>query len=207
MARRRKTRGRAAGVMVVLLSLVALWGAGLVWFAGIIPDSVADTTTRTDAIVVLTGGRGRLKAGLDLLVGDRAKRMFVSGVYRGVDVKTLLGMVRRTPADLEDRIGIGDAVNTAGNAAETAAWIRENDVASIRLVTASYHMPRSLLEFRHSLPRTVIVPHPTFSETVKQQEWWAWPGTATLIAREYTKYLLARIRHFGNGLWSPGSAA
>ena len=156
--RRQKRRSFATGFFMALLVLVAVWASGLVWFADMIPDSVADTTTRTDAIVVLTGGQGRLDSGLRLLAEDKAERLFISGVYRGVDVKTLLGMVRRTPDDIEDRIGIGDAVNTAGNATETAAWIRHHGVKSIRLVTASYHMPRSLLEFRHVLPDVEIVP-------------------------------------------------
>ena len=35
---------------------------------------------------------------------------------------------------------------------ETAAWMREKDFHSLRLVTASYHMPRSLLEFSRAMP-------------------------------------------------------
>lgn len=203
---RHRRRSFATGLVAALAVLVALWAAGLIWFASVIPDSVTDTTTRTDAIVVLTGGQGRLDSGLRLLAEDRAEWLFVSGVYRGVDVKTLLGMFRRTPDDLEDRVGIGDAVNTAGNATETAAWVRRHDLKSIRLVTASYHMPRSLVEFRHALPDVEIIPHPVFSENVKQQEWWAWPGTAALIAREYSKYLLVRVRYMGDWLSPQGAA-
>ncbi len=203
--RRQKRRSFATGFLLALLVLFVAWAGGLVWFADMIPDSVADTTTQTDAIVVLTGGQGRLDSGIKLLAEEKAERLFVSGVYRGVDVKTLLGMFRRrTPGDIEDRVGIGDAVNTAGNATETAAWIRHHDVKSIRLVTASYHMPRSLLEFRHVLPDVKIVPHPVFSENVKQQEWWAWPGTATLIAREYSKYLLVRLQYASDWLTLQG---
>ena len=206
--RQKRRRGFMTGLFASFAVLAAAWVGGLVWFAGIIPDSVADMTTRTDAIVVLTGGQGRLESGLRLLAEDRADRLFVSGVYRGIDVKSLLGMFRRTPDGIEDRVGIGDAVNTAGNAAETAEWIRRHGVKSIRLVTASYHMPRSLLEFHHALPDVEIIPHPVFSENVKQKEWWAWPGTAALIAREYSKYLLVRLRYMGDWLenLSRGSA-
>ncbi len=205
--RQMKRRGFATGLVAALVVLGAAWAGGLVWFAGIIPDSVADHATRTDAIVVLTGGQGRLDSGLQLLAEDRAERLFVSGVYRGIDVKTLLGMFRRTPDGIENRVGIGDAVNTAGNAAETGEWVRRHGLTSIRLVTASYHMPRSLLEFHHALPEVTIIPHPVFSENVKQKEWWAWPGTATLIAREYSKYLLVRLKYVGDWLNDrPGAA-
>lgn len=198
--RQRQVRRVVAPLAVLGVAVVAAWVAGLVWFAGQIPDRVEDTDTHTDAIVVLTGGHGRLEAGLELLERNLAERLFVSGVYRGVDVKTLLAVVEHGGADLEQRVGIGDATNTRGNAVETAAWAHRYDIRSIRLVTASYHMPRSILEFRHALPDVVIVPHPTFSENVKQAEWWAWPGTAALITGEYAKFLVAYVRQIGESL-------
>ena len=63
------------------------------------------------SIVVLTGGSGRLDEGLDLLSRNFAKRLFVSGVYHGVDVERLVQISKREPEGLEPRIGIGDAIN------------------------------------------------------------------------------------------------
>jgi len=200
--RRRKVRRVLAPTVAVLVLAIGGWIAGLLWFAEQIPDTVEDAATPTDAIVVLTGGQGRLDEALMLLSRNFADRLFISGVYRGVDVNTLLETIQSSPTHLESRIGVGDATNTAGNARETAQWARLYGVRSIRLVTASYHMPRSLLEFHHALPEVTVLPHPVFSDNVKQEEWWAWPGTATLIAREYTKYLLVRVRHLFT--WRPG---
>jgi len=87
------------------------------------------------------------------------------------------------------------AQNTAGNAVETEEWMRANGFQSLRLVTASYHMPRSLLEFRQALPDATIIPHPVFSDHVKQDRWWLWPGTARLIIGEYNKFLAAWVTH------------
>lgn len=193
--RRREPRRVVGPVALLAILVVVAWGLGLLWFAERIPDAVEDASTPTDAIVVLTGGQGRLDEALALLSRNLAGRLFVSGVYRGVDVKTLLETVPRPSSELEWRVGLGDATNTIGNAEETAEWVRRHGIRSIRLVTASYHMPRSLLEFHHAMPDVTVVPHPVFSENVKQAEWWFWPGTAALIAREYTKYLLARARH------------
>ena len=53
-----------------------------------------------------------------------------------------------------------------GNAEETAAWMAEGDRTSLRLVTAAYHMPRSLALFRRLMPDTKILPHPVFPESV-----------------------------------------
>jgi uncharacterized SAM-binding protein YcdF (DUF218 family) len=177
-------------------ALVLAWLAGLIWFAREIPDQVTDGESPTDAIVVLTGGSLRVQSGLALLAAGKAKKLFVSGVYPGIDVSALLRAEHRTTAEkLACCIVLGhEADNTYGNALETAAWMREEGFQSLRLVTASYHMPRSLLEFSRAMPEVRIIPHPVFPERVKQVEWWAWPGTASLIIAEYQKYLLAQVR-------------
>ncbi len=61
-------------------------------------------------------------------------------------------------------------------------------------MTAAYHMPRSMLEFRQAMPDMRIVSNPVFPGHVKQDEWWAWPGTATLFISEYNKFLMAWVR-------------
>ncbi len=192
MKARRRTWARLAAL---ILFAVALWAGGLFWFASLIPDEVADTTTRTDAIAVLTGGRDRLSTGLELLSRDQAEKLFVSGVYRGVDVAKLLEMSRHSPQELRCCVEIGhSAGNTAGNAIETAAWMRRQGYRSLRLVTSSYHLPRSLMEFRAVLSDVDLIPHPVFHDRIKQDRWWAWPGTASLIISEYNKFLLAWVR-------------
>lgn len=197
MARRPK-RGAfhpaARGLILVLVLLLA-WGVGLVRFADSLPSTVADTTTKTDAIVVLTGGSGRLDKGLDLLAAGAAEHLFISGVYRGLDVRRLLELSEPDRKDLQGRINIGNAVNTVENAEETAKWMRAHDFTSLRLVTGAYHMPRSLIEFENALPGAHIIPHPVFPEHVKQKRWWVWPGTASLIVGEYNKTLVAWLRH------------
>ena len=85
-------------------------------------------------------------------------------------------------------------MNTLGNAIETAEWSRDKNFRSLRLVTSAYHMPRSLIEFKHAMPNIQIIAHPVFPAHVKVDEWWAWSGTAELIASEYTKFLLAWLR-------------
>ena len=181
-------------LLTVLFFVVGLWIVGLFRFVGGLPERVEDTTSRTSAIVVLTGGSGRVEEGLALLDRKRADRLFVSGVYQGVDVRKLLLVARRNPGDLESRIGIGNAVDTAENAAETAVWSSQQRISSLRLVTAAYHMPRSILEFHHTIPDLRIIPHPVFPDHVKQEEWWAWPGTTALFISEYNKFLMAWVR-------------
>ena len=191
---RQKRRVAATLILVALLALFA-WGAGFVRFIGLIPHDVVDTETITDAVVVLTGGSLRLDTGLKLLQNRRGEKLFISGVHRGVEVEELLNVARRSPEELDCCVALGySADNTVGNAHETATWMRKEGFRSLRLVTASYHMPRSVAEFRAASPDLVIIDHPVFPVHVKIDEWWRWPGTTILIVGEYHKYLFARVR-------------
>ena len=193
-------RRRSLPVLAVVGALIAgaaLWVGGLVWFGEQeVPRRVEEEAlfTNTDAIVVLTGGAGRLGIGIELLAQGRASKLFISGVYRGVDVAEILRVSRHDPEALECCIEVGyDATDTAGNARETARWMAAEGFQSLRLVTASYHMPRSLAEFRRAMPDVELVPHPVFTDTVRVEDWWSSPRSVGLIASEFTKYLVGIV--------------
>ena len=78
------------------------------------------------------------------------------------------------------------ALNTEGNAEETADWANVYGFASIVLVTADYHMPRSLILFRKAMPGVHIVAHPVSGE---------WP--VLFLVKEYSKYVITLVRHAG----------
>ncbi len=191
--------------MAVLLALLVaglgLWGWGLTRFVDDIPRAVVDDQRRTDAIVVLTGGTLRLEAAFALFSSGTAEKLLVSGVDKSVPIDEVLRITGMTREDMACCVTLGYmAQDTGSNASESAAWVRGNGIKSIRLVTAGYHMPRSLLEFRAALPDVEIVPHPVFPEHVMIGEWWRRPGTARLVIGEYNKYLLAALRTlFGIG--------
>lgn len=202
------TRRRRQGPVLFTMALIpvilaGVWGAGLILFAEDIPGAIADTSTLTDAIVVLTGGSQRVSTGLELLSENKAKKLFISGVHEGVEIPRLLEAAGTSETPLHRRVEMGyGAQDTTGNATETEEWMRKNGFRSLRLVTASYHMPRSLLEFRHALPEATIIPHPVFPDHVKQDRWWLWPGTAWLIIGEYNKFLVAWIKHQAAALFA-----
>ena len=186
-------------VSIAFIAAALAWSAGFLGFVGGIPPTApvggAVANPTHDAIVVLTGGSGRLEAGLALLEAGRAKKLFVSGVYHGVDVATLLQLSQTAPRDLACCIALGYAADdTTGNASETAVWMAENRYRSMLLVTANYHLPRSLLEFHAVMPDIEIAAWPVRPAAVQVDEWWKWPGTAKLLAGEYTKYLAAKVR-------------
>ena len=192
----RRGRLRRLGLPASLLvALIVVWLGGLAWFVRAIPTEIADADSTTDAIVVLTGGSLRVQSGLALLAAGKAKKLFVSGVYHSTDVTALLRVSRQSPEHIACCIVLGhEADNTYGNAVETAQWMRSEGFHSLRLVTANYHMPRSLLEFTRAMPDVQIIPNPVFPESVKPRRWWSSPGTVSLILGEYHKYLLALVR-------------
>jgi uncharacterized SAM-binding protein YcdF (DUF218 family) len=188
-------RRLAIAAMVALGTLAGAWGGGLVWFATDLAARVEDAETPTDAVVVLTGGAFRLEAGLALLEAGKGRKLFISGVHKGVDLPDLLRKAHGAGERAKCCVVLGHAADdTIGNAAETAQWMRREGYGSLRLVTASYHMRRALLEFRRAMPEATIIAHPVFPGAFKRDEWWRWPGTFHLLAVEYTKYLGAALR-------------
>ena len=180
---------------VLLLAIGIAYAIGLVGFARAIPREVEDPDSTTDAIVVLTGGSLRLTAGFHLFTEHRAPLLFVSGVNREVEAASLPALVGADKEALACCVTLGHAAgDTIGNAEETAAWAAEHQIHSIRLVTAAYHMPRSLLEFHRLMPDVTILPHPVFPTGFDRDRWWS-AASISLVAGEYTKYLGARLRH------------
>jgi uncharacterized SAM-binding protein YcdF (DUF218 family) len=199
---RRRIRGawgqwlRFLGALLIVP--FAAYCAGLVWFVDSMPRDTSDDGSATDAIVVLTGGTARVRTGVELLEHGRAGKLLVSGVYRGVDVAELLRVQQRRPEAVECCIVLGyEAESTAGNAREAQAWVAREGISSLRLVTATYHMPRSMLEFRLAMPDTLIVPHAVMTDGFRRTGWWRHPGSLALAASEYHKFIATLVRSLG----------
>lgn len=207
MVRRPLTVLRILGATLAAVTLI--WSGGLAWYATNLPREPADETTKTDAIVVLTGGAGRVDEGLALLEAGLAERLFVSGVPPGLELADLLDVLEASEASLGDLaccVELGhEAPDTVGNAHETARWMAEHAFTSLRLVTSSYHMPRSMMEFRLAMPDVRLVPNPVFPKHVKVEDWWRYKGTAGLIASEYAKFLWMMARTTFSPLPTPST--
>lgn len=183
----------------LLAVLAAAWVAGFVTFATTLPatgsPATGSTDGRTDAIVVLTGGSARISTGFELLAAGLANKLFVSGVAEGIDGTALAGVADADTDQLDCCVALGyDAADTAGNASETADWMQDQGYSSLRLVTADYHMRRSMLEFSHAMPAIAITPHAVAPTTVDPHAWWHDIDAGWLVATEYTKYLVAHAR-------------
>lgn len=182
-------------VRFAVASAVTAAFAGLVavlWFGVTMPEAPDEPEAKTDAIVVLTGPGGRLEPAYALLQKGLSSRMFVTGVYKKLTKPELLKLIGDPPPELAARIELGyRALDTRGNAAETAAWFNSQSLKSMRLVTSNYHMRRSLLLFRRAMPDARILAHPVPRKGLGLNEWWTHPEGVKDVARELAKFLAA----------------
>lgn len=182
-------------MMLLLIALAMLWLGGYLVFAAWVANmKPVDITRPTDAVIVLTGGARRVTTGLDLLAAGHAPQLYISGVNDAVSLKDIL---RHWQSGTQEKDAAAcciildhKAQNTAQNASETAEWVGRENIKSLRLVTSNYHMPRAWLEFRTSLPRTEILPHPVLSIQTDLETGRFW--SMTFI--EYHKTLLTLVR-------------
>ena len=171
--------------------------AGLQHFVLTLPQATTGAIQYTDGIVVVTGGQQRLDDGLELLTAGKAERMLISGVGEGVNRAVLvqqLGLDDREAGALFCCVELDfTADNTRGNAAATKQWASEHSIRSVRLVTASYHMPRALLVFAREMPHLEIYQWAVMPEDLQIQNWWFDRAMFRLLSREYLKYLAETI--------------
>lgn len=187
-------------ILWCLLFCAATWCVGLAWYVAQIPTNPSSDDTPADAIVVLTGGSKRLELGLQLLAQGKGKALFISGASEDFSVAQLLRMttppVRAAIAQLpKESIALGrQAKNTIGNAEETSHWLEKKKYIRIRLVTANYHLPRSISEFAQVTPALTIIPEPVFTEDFPAR-WWENKSSRKLLLSEYHKFLAGKLRH------------
>jgi uncharacterized SAM-binding protein YcdF (DUF218 family) len=174
--------------LLLVLALVAAYAIGFVLFVANVPMSM-DRIRHADGVVALTGGDVRILAADNLFEANVGKRLLISGVHPGItksDIKKLV----HGGARFECCVDLGfEATNTRGNAIEAANWAREHDFRSLVVVTANYHMPRSLLEFRDVMPDMKLFPYPVQQEDVDLRNWWSDSHAFRELQGEYVKYL------------------
>lgn len=165
-----------------ILSLAVLvWALGFLWFVVFLPKPAE--SVKTDAVIALTGGPGRIARGLEVLDQGLAKRMLVSGVDKEVRPQEFAAEFGVSPRTMACCVTLGfTAVDTRSNASETAKWVAQNEIRSLRLVTTDWHMRRAAGELDRTLPEFVTV----VRDAVPSQ-----PDLGTLFL-EYHKLIASR---------------
>lgn len=182
---------------IVMGILWAIWLSGFLIFIYGIPKKPADYITKTDAIVVWTGGPCRITTGVELLEQGLSDKLFVSGVEKAkpqlLSKKCNSYLSAETVTQLNPKIFFGySALSTHGNALETSLWVHKNNVKSVRLVTTAVHMPRSLIEFHMAMPEITVIPHPVNIKKFDHRHWHQNSLTFYKVVREYCKFLIVK---------------
>lgn len=124
-------------------------------------------STKSSLIVVLTGGKGRIEKGIELLNEGNGKFLLISGVFQKEKIQNKYLF--------KDNINLKEcciffeekAKNTFQNASEVSNWLKERrvEIDSIQLITSYYHIPRSLIIFKKFFPdkQLITVPVSQFS--------------------------------------------
>lgn len=199
----RQTRRMSRGRMVRYLAVYAVIGlasliAGLQHFVLTLPKSPSGGLQFTDGIVVVTGGQQRVDDGLRLLTEGKAGRMLISGVGEGVNRAVLVQELQLNDREANALFCCAEldftADNTRGNAIAARRWAMQHDMRSLRLVTASYHMPRALVVFARELPEFDLYQWAVMPDDLRLDDWWRDRAMLRLLAREYAKYLAETVR-------------
>ena len=173
---------------------LTLWGFGYLLFTALIFSLNTQTMpAKADAAIILTGGSQRIGSGIALLERGTVPRIFISGVHPDATLSQLLAQQKLSlPDRLHPSVQLGkEATDTIGNAKEASAWINKHAIQRVILVTATYHMPRALYEFRMAAPQVAIIPYAVQPDqyTPDYRHFW-WLGLT-----EYNKFLIRWTRH------------
>jgi uncharacterized SAM-binding protein YcdF (DUF218 family) len=134
-----------------------------------VPPTSWTEDIQADCAVVLTGGPGRVKEGVDLLYRGAVKKLIVSGVHPKVSWNEILpqvmfyGGLKDEDVVLERR-----STTTYGNAIQSLPLVEALHCRSIALVTSTLHMHRAHQTFRGVFPEDFpIVAHATVGGSLR----------------------------------------
>ena len=169
-------------ILRLLAAVFLIYAFGFLGFAVTLPSPAAKT--ETDAVIVLTGGPGRIARGLEVVASGQAKEMFVSGVDPEVKPEEFAEQFEVSRRTMDCCVTLGYlAVDTRSNAGEVAQWMKEKEFTSARLVTTNWHMARAHSEVSSTLPAGISI----IKDAVVSH-----PDLATLFL-EYNKLLASEI--------------
>lgn len=172
---------------IVIGAVLAVYIAGFALFVATLPAKPS-ARLKADGIVALTGGDARLDAAVALLEGGTGKRLLITGANKAL-TKDHMKQLANGGARFDCCADMGYAAeDTYGNAEEAAEWAAQHKFKSLIVVTANYHMPRSMRFFRTVMPKMRLIAYPV----EPQASWWHL-GMLHLLHNEYLKYMAALV--------------
>ena len=164
--------------------LLILYALGFLLFGVSLAVPAPGDSKPTDAIVVITGGKGRIEHAVDVLGKGKGERLLIAGADPSVTKNDMVRRLKGRHKLMRCCVDLGsESVDTRSNAEEARRWLEKNDYRSARLITSDWHMRRAAYEFDRQLDGKVTI----VQDAVKSE-----PNFITLFA-EYNKYVLRRL--------------
>lgn len=160
-------------ILIPIIIIIAFIFAGWISYISIVfPKYHLDQNEISEKnrypIVVLTGGKGRIEKGLQLLQNGTGNLLFISGVHPNVNIKDEYFMEPEISRLNECCIFFGKkAKDTLGNLKEVDDWLSSNDFNEFFLVSSYYHLPRVKLLFEKNMSdrKIHLIPVGKFPDT------------------------------------------
>lgn len=199
----RRLGSALAGLAAVMAGLLAF---GFIIFAAVASRPPDPDLRKADGIVVLTGGGARIVEGGRLLRTGYGRRLLVTGVNTRTSRAEIMRLADLDEPRFDCCVDLDyEALDTFGNAHETREWVKTHGFKSLIVVTAGYHMPRSLAVLSEALDGVTLIAHPVVAKPFRDQAWWLnWRAARTLVA-EYLKLLPVTARQTIGRLVAPAS--
>ena len=164
--------------------LLILYAFGFLLFGVTLGAPAPSDAPRTDAIIVITGGGGRIEHAVDELGEGKGQRLLIAGADPLVTKDDLVRRLKGRRRLVQCCVDLGsESVDTRSNAEEARRWLERRNYRSARLITSDWHMRRAAYEFSRELDGKVTI----VADAVKSE-----PKFMTLFA-EYNKYVLRRL--------------
>lgn len=187
---RRHLRGVLFTALLLLFVILALLFSDFV--SNIEPHTEDTARSERGAIVVLTGGRGRIAEGLRLLTLDAGQVLILSGVNSRASLKSIFPA--GLPRGLEERIILEKkSTNTYENALEVEKILRKRGYDSMIFITSAYHMKRALFIFTSLISSDITIePIGVLSPNYDEARPWAYKNLSINLS-EFVKFWWFRV--------------
>lgn len=150
-------------------------------------------TSPKEAIVVLTGARGRIPRAVQLMQSRDSGLLFISGAGKTTTKKELFnqqGGAAGAASEIWARVEVESlSTSTIENAQETRKFLRPRKFEKVILVTSDYHMPRALAIFRRVYTGIQYWPYPVSSSAEES-------GRANRMVESYAKPTIEFFKWF-----------
>ncbi|MBL7544275.1 MAG: YdcF family protein [Bdellovibrionaceae bacterium] len=108
--------------------------------------------------IVLTGGPGRIREGMDLLANRSIKKLIIAGVNPNSEIKEIFPLWIYYPeVDEKDVVLEKRSETTFGNATQSLPLVEILNCQDVLLITSSLHMYRSKRTFYRVFPKIIDI--------------------------------------------------